>query len=44
MPTCMSENLRLRGQVAQLEDRLDHVSEHGAAAKALQESEALHPK
>ena len=38
----MEENIRLRAQVAQLEDRLDHLSEHGAAAKALQQSEALH--
>lgn len=36
------ENHRLRAQVAQLEDRLDHVAEHGAAAKALQQSEELH--
>ncbi len=36
------ENQRLRAQVAQLEDRLDHLSEHGAAAKALRYSEALH--
>jgi PAS domain S-box-containing protein len=38
----IEENRRLRAQVAQLEDRLDHLAEHGAAAKALQESEALH--
>jgi PAS domain S-box-containing protein len=38
----VDENQRLRAQVAQLEDRLDHVSEHGAAAKAWQHSEALH--
>src|SRR5216110_2623865 len=36
------ENKHLRAQVAQLEDRLDHLSEHGAAAKALQQTEALH--
>ncbi len=36
------ENRRLRAQVAQLEDKLDHLSEHGVAAKALQHSEALH--
>lgn len=36
------ENKRLRAQVAQLEDRLDHLSEHGAAAKALRSSENLH--
>lgn len=36
------ENKRLRAQVAQLEDRLDHLSEHGAAAKALRSSEALY--
>ena len=36
------ENRRLRAQVAQLEDRLDHVAEHGAAAKALQEVEKLY--
>lgn len=38
----VDENRRLRAQVAQLEDRLDHLAEHGAAAKALQQSEALH--
>ena len=38
----VDENQRLRAQVAQLEDRLDHLSEHGAAAKALQQGEALH--
>ncbi len=36
------ENQHLRAQVAQLEDRLDHLSEHGVAAKALQHTEALH--
>ncbi|MEX0641309.1 MAG: PAS domain S-box protein [Pirellulales bacterium] len=36
------ENIRLRAQVAQLEDKLDHLSEHGSAAKAWQETEALH--
>jgi PAS domain S-box-containing protein len=36
------ENKHLRAQVAQLEDRLDHLSEHGAAAVALQQAEALH--
>ena len=38
----IEDNRRLRAQVAQLEDRLDHLAEHGAAAKALQQSEALH--
>jgi len=38
----IEENHRLRAQVAQLEDRLDHLAEHGAAAKALKECEALH--
>jgi PAS domain S-box-containing protein len=38
----LGETQRLRAQVAQLEDRLDHLSEHGAAAKALKESESLH--
>ena len=38
----VEENQRLRAQVAQLEDRLDHLSEHGAAAKALHTNEALH--
>jgi PAS domain S-box-containing protein len=38
----IDENHRLRAQVAQLEDRLDHLAEHGAAAKALKECEALH--
>ena len=32
----LDENKHLRAQVAQLEDRLDHLSEHGAAAVALQ--------
>lgn len=36
------ENKHLRAQVAQLEDRLDHLSEHGTAAVALQQAEALH--
>jgi PAS domain S-box-containing protein len=36
------ENRRLRAQIAQLEDRLDHLAEHGTAAQALRESEALH--
>src|SRR6478752_3004253 len=36
------ENKHLRAQVAQLEDRLDHLSEHGAAAIALQQAESLH--
>lgn len=38
----IEENQRLRAQVAQLEDRLDHLAEHGAAAKALKECESLH--
>src|SRR5690242_852232 len=38
----VEENQHLRAQVAQLEDRLDHVSEHGAAAVALHQVEALH--
>jgi PAS domain S-box-containing protein len=38
----LDENKHLRAQVAQLEDRLDHLSEHGAAAVALQQAEALH--
>jgi PAS domain S-box-containing protein len=36
------ENRRLRAQVAQLEDRLDHLEEHGAAAKSLQHADVLH--
>ena len=36
------ENKHLRAQVAQLEDKLDHLSEHGAAAIALQHAETLH--
>jgi PAS domain S-box-containing protein len=40
--TLLNENHRLRAQVAQLEDRLDHLSEHGVAAKALKEIESLH--
>jgi PAS domain S-box-containing protein len=36
------DNKHLRAQVAQLEDRLDHLSEHGTAAVALQQAEALH--
>jgi PAS domain S-box-containing protein len=38
----IEENRRLRAHVAQLEDRLDHLAEHGTAAKALQQSEALY--
>jgi PAS domain S-box-containing protein len=38
----LEENIRLRAQVAQLEDRLDHLSEHGAAARLLQQAEVLH--
>jgi len=38
----IDENHRLRAQVAQLEDRLDHLAEHGVAAKALKEHETLH--
>src|SRR3954453_20096373 len=38
----IADNQRLRAQVAQLEDRLDHLSEHGATAKALHVAEALH--
>lgn len=38
----LDENKRLRAQVAQLEDRIDHVSRRGAAAKSLQHVEALH--
>ncbi len=36
------ENVRLHAQVAQLEDKLDHMAEHGSAAKASHEAEALH--
>jgi PAS domain S-box-containing protein len=38
----IDENIRLRAQVAQLEDKLDHLAEHGTSAKSLQEAEALH--
>jgi PAS domain S-box-containing protein len=38
----IDENRRLRAQVAQLEDRLDHFSEHGTTARALHQSGALH--
>lgn len=38
----VDENRRLRAQVAQLEDRLDHLEEYGAAAKSLQQADALH--
>lgn len=38
----LEENQRLRAQVAQLEDRLDHLEEHGLSAKALRDSEFLH--
>jgi PAS domain S-box-containing protein len=38
----IDENRRLRAQVAQLEDRLDHLQEHGTTAKALQQAELLH--
>lgn len=36
------ENIHLRAQVAQLEDRLDHLSEHGSSTRAVHEWEALH--
>ena len=36
------DNKHLRAQVAQLEDRLDHLSEHGVAALALQQADMLH--
>jgi PAS domain S-box-containing protein len=38
----VAENQRLRAQVAQLEDKLDHLCEHGTTAKALQQHEAMH--
>lgn len=38
----VEENVRLRAQVAQLEDRLDHMTAHGTTAKSLQEADALH--
>src|SRR5262245_32422690 len=38
----LDENQRLRAQVAQLQDRLDHLAEHGPTAKALQQSDAFH--
>jgi PAS domain S-box-containing protein len=38
----LEENIRLRAQVAQLEDRLDHLFEHGASARAAHEWESLH--
>ena len=38
----VEENVRLRAQVAQLEDRLDHLTEHGAVARAAQECDTLH--
>jgi PAS domain S-box-containing protein len=38
----VEENQRLRAQVAQLQDRLDHLAEHGEAAKAMQQSDAFH--
>jgi PAS domain S-box-containing protein len=41
-PEMLEENIRLRAQVARLEDRLDHLAEHGPSAKALQHVEALH--
>jgi PAS domain S-box-containing protein len=40
-PQLIEDNQRLRAVVAQLEDRLDHLSEHGVTAKVLQFSEAL---
>ena len=37
------ENIRLRAQAAQLEDRLDHLTEHGSAASSsTREWESLH--
>jgi PAS domain S-box-containing protein len=41
-PQLLEENKVLRAQIAQLEDRLDHVTEHGVNAKVVQYSEALH--
>lgn len=41
-PQLTEENQRLRAQVAQLQDRLDHLSEHGAVAKSQQAAESLH--
>jgi PAS domain S-box-containing protein len=38
----VDENRRLRAQIAQLEDKIDHLVEHGAAAKGRQQSEMLH--
>jgi PAS domain S-box-containing protein len=38
----ITENIRLRAQIAQLEDKLDHLELHGAAARALQQAEAWH--
>src|SRR5262245_15551317 len=37
----VEENRRLRAQIAQLEDKVDHLSELGAAAQALARSETL---
>ncbi len=36
------ENIRLRAAVALLEDRVDHLSEHGAAGKVINQLEATH--
>jgi len=41
-PELLEENHRLRAQIAQLEDKIDHLSEHGAAAVALHQAEAIH--
>ena len=38
------ENVRLRAQVAQLEDKLDHFAEHGKASRASQEAEVAPPR
>lgn len=36
------ENIHLRAQVAQLEDRVDHMAEHGSTARAQHDMERLH--
>jgi PAS domain S-box-containing protein len=38
----VDENRRLRAQIAQFEDRLDHLAEHGTVALAIKECDSLH--
>ena len=41
-PDIVDENIHLRAQVAQLEDRLDHLAAHGKGGRGAQDLELLH--